>query len=469
MAIIVYASLLLWFLYIAATRWNGVPADTSLASFNDLPPRTPPDPKLDRTAAIMAAIAAIPPEPTWTLPPPPEGMRWDRSPTGPIELAEAVDGPWTPETRPHLKAVIDYLETPAVQDAVAQLAAIEPGVCRLTSASPKSLRRACWLLAAHARYNLEQHGDADAAIEDLLAILRLSATCYTAFDIVVNLITQGTEEAALVEIMCLAHERPLTCVQAERLLEAMRSILPDSHTVWQHKVDIQVNQLTRVLDLSYTIDADGDGWLVLSCLNNMYVSPQLVSEPRFGLWNAASPLFNSRRAVAAKIERVRESLTAVDRMPFAQASDKLGQVQAHYVFGLMDGPLANASLTAYALYPLRLLPRRTAVCHAARTAIALSAYRRDRGEYPLLLTELVGTYLDEVPLDPYDGHPLRYIPTTAQDDFLLYAVGSDQMDDGGALPQRRPGSTEPPKGDLVFFHTRERPLYSEPKLEKAKP
>jgi hypothetical protein len=72
----------------------------------------------------------------------------------PIQPSEATDGPWTPETRPHLKAVIDYLETPAAGDAVARLAAIKPGACRLTSAGAKSLRRAFWFLSAWARYTM---------------------------------------------------------------------------------------------------------------------------------------------------------------------------------------------------------------------------------------------------------------------------------------------------------------------------
>lgn len=468
-AAVVYGGLIVWIAYIAVTRWNGVPADTSLASFNDLPPRTPPDPKLDRTAAIIAAIAAIPPEPTWTLPPPPEGMRWERSPAGPIDLSEAVDGPWTPGTRPHLKAVIDYLETPAVQDAITQLATIEPGVCHLTSGAPKSMRRAYGLLAAQARYNLAERGDSDAAIDDLLTMLRLSATFYTSLGSLVNMTAQAIERGTEEEIMRLAFERHLNCAQAERILTAMQSILPGPRTLWQYVVDTEVNKLTRTLDLSYTIDADGDGWLVLSRLSNMYMNPQLVLEPRFGLWNAASPLFNNRRTVAAKIKRIGESLAAVDQMSFAQAWDKLGQMQEHYLFSLMDGPLTNASATQFARSRWRGLVGRTASYRATLVAIALSTYRGEHDEYPSSLEALVGPYLDAVPVDPFDGHPLRYIPVTTQDDFVLYAIGADQVDDGG-LPQRGLiDSTDAPKGDQVFFHTRERYLNAEIKLEKVKP
>jgi hypothetical protein len=44
--------------------------------------------------------------------------------------------------------------------------------------------------------------------------------------------------------------------------------------------------------------------------------------------------------------------------------------------------------------------------------------------------------LAEVPLDPYDGQPLRYRRT--EDGVVVYAVGDDGVDNGGNLDRERP-------------------------------
>ena len=50
------------------------------------------------------------------------------------------------------------------------------------------------------------------------------------------------------------------------------------------------------------------------------------------------------------------------------------------------------------------------------------------GRLPAGLEELVPAYLSEVPRDPYDGKPFRYLPEKR----LVYAVGQDLKDSGGS-------------------------------------
>jgi hypothetical protein len=50
---------------------------------------------------------------------------------------------------------------------------------------------------------------------------------------------------------------------------------------------------------------------------------------------------------------------------------------------------------------------------------------------PDQLSELVQDYLPAVPIDPFDGQPIRYRRT--DDGFLLYSVGADRTDDGGVM------------------------------------
>jgi len=81
-------------------------------------------------------------------------------------------------------------------------------------------------------------------------------------------------------------------------------------------------------------------------------------------------------------------------------------------------------------------------CEAARritvTAIAVKRYQLRHQSYPGNLEALVPEFLAEVPRDPVDGHPLRY-QMLSDGTFLLYSIGSDNVDNGGD-PTATPGS-----------------------------
>jgi hypothetical protein len=65
------------------------------------------------------------------------------------------------------------------------------------------------------------------------------------------------------------------------------------------------------------------------------------------------------------------------------------------------------------------------------TAIAIERFRRQRGRFPQSLSELQPAFLKQPPIDFMDGKPLRYKPDK-DGNFLLYSVGLDGHDDGGA-------------------------------------
>jgi len=64
------------------------------------------------------------------------------------------------------------------------------------------------------------------------------------------------------------------------------------------------------------------------------------------------------------------------------------------------------------------------------TAIALKRFQLKHGKLPETIGELAPEFLPSVPIDPYDGKPLRYHPN-ADGRYLLYSVGDDGKDDGG--------------------------------------
>lgn len=64
-----------------------------------------------------------------------------------------------------------------------------------------------------------------------------------------------------------------------------------------------------------------------------------------------------------------------------------------------------------------------------QVALAATRYRLERGHYPAAADELVPAYLPAIPIDPFDGKPLRMKPEA--DGLLFYSVGRDRTDDGG--------------------------------------
>jgi hypothetical protein len=70
------------------------------------------------------------------------------------------------------------------------------------------------------------------------------------------------------------------------------------------------------------------------------------------------------------------------------------------------------------------------------TAIGLERYKRRHGQFPDRLELLVPGVLASVPLDCMSGQPLRY-RHKPEDSFILYSVGEDGKDDGGATATAR--------------------------------
>ena len=104
---------------------------------------------------------------------------------------------------------------------------------------------------------------------------------------------------------------------------------------------------------------------------------------------------------------------------------------------------------------------------AALTVIAVHVFKAQTGSWPASLDSLVPRYLPTVPIDMFDGKPLKYrLISTGP---LLYSVGSNRVDEGGsptsaednasiwyspaaldAARSQRHGSHVPP-GDWIFF------------------
>ena len=70
---------------------------------------------------------------------------------------------------------------------------------------------------------------------------------------------------------------------------------------------------------------------------------------------------------------------------------------------------------------------------ATRALLAMKAFKVEKGRLPETLDELVPEYLEAVPLDDFDGKPLRYNPEKK----VVYSVGEDLVDGGGMTKEEQ--------------------------------
>jgi hypothetical protein len=66
---------------------------------------------------------------------------------------------------------------------------------------------------------------------------------------------------------------------------------------------------------------------------------------------------------------------------------------------------------------------------SAITALGVERYRQAEGRLPESLEELVPKYLETVPIDPFDGKPLRY--KQSETGYMIYSIGEDGEDNEG--------------------------------------
>jgi hypothetical protein len=75
-----------------------------------------------------------------------------------------------------------------------------------------------------------------------------------------------------------------------------------------------------------------------------------------------------------------------------------------------------------------------------QVGFALTAYAADHRGYPKELAALAPHYIERVPADPINEQPLHY--ERRPDGFVLYSVGSNGKDDGGAGYGEKPSSDD---------------------------
>jgi len=104
------------------------------------------------------------------------------------------------------------------------------------------------------------------------------------------------------------------------------------------------------------------------------------------------------------------------------------------------GRVIYKSTAGQMLYTAVKRYRITTMFATTRALIAVRLYWLDHGKLPATLDDLVPTYLKSVPLDAFDGKPLRYSPVNK----VIYSVGRDLTDRGGDSAEGNPDGDRQP-------------------------
>lgn len=106
--------------------------------------------------------------------------------------------------------------------------------------------------------------------------------------------------------------------------------------------------------------------------------------------------------------------------------------------------LSRLLLPSRRLHDVTLRTRGELRCGAV--ALAVERFRLRTGRWPATLAEIPKDLLPTMPLDPFDGQPVRYVRRA--DGVTIYTIGPDEHDDGGSI--RFPGKSSDADQDFGF-------------------
>lgn len=306
---------------------------------------------------------------------------------------------------------------------------------------------------AHSRWVRETRGDPVIAVEDWLTALRLGRQARRSRVLMTQLVASGIAGEVASE-MRLAAREGIGAVDTAALFRDVDAILAPLESPSRH---LEGERLWLHHCLESVFVREGGDWLAVNaaaeCAEQGFIAPTTnwrVS--RF--WNLASPLFHNLATARANLDAYFTSLNVCTDIAICQQGKRLDGSVALPPPGVLDGFFWMSS--RYSDYPIdyniSLLEHvYMARCEldAAVTMLALTEYRRDVGRYPEQLDRLVPRYLHRLPIDYGDRQPLRY--RTEGEEYILYSVGVNGVDDGGVAATRWPDEFNVEENlDVVF-------------------
>jgi hypothetical protein len=320
------------------------------------------------------------------------------------------------------------------------------------------MRRLALLLAADAQ-RAAADGDEATVLANIGAALSMSEHLRELPTLINELVAIAVFNLSLNTTLSLLHDQPE--VLSEQSLRDLAHRIAGAHGGGTIQIDIAGERMWfyDMVQRIYTDDGRGGGRITaegMQSLNSWQSLASLSQTPESPWYSkaampAATLVMANRRDIVAKFDHLMNLAEAEGRQPLWQRT------------GMVDGILSDMQtspiqFTRY--WPVVLLmpavsqattngERLTIQRDATLVAIALELHRRRHGDWPASLDKLVPHLLPTVPVDRYDGQPLRYLVRDGSP--VLYSIGMNRTDDGGLSQQDLDRVTRRMDGDWILW------------------
>jgi hypothetical protein len=380
-------------------------------------------------------------------------------------LARIAQRPWSREELPDVAAFLDRNSKPlqALIDGLQRTHLYSPLV--YSSDKPFDMpfstvpidpaREIARQLRARAMLRLAE-ADIGGAWQDAMTAYRLARLCTQGSFNIDRLVSMTLESIAVQAAVAVSMAEGISAEQARQYQRDLHRLLPMPPLSWTIDRGERLWQLSSLLnmavdgrrcELQYGVEDEG----LLEVLHDADPQWKRRAETCNRLldedvdWNEVLRRCNAwyDRAVAAFDratwpERI-EEITLLGEEAEARAQDSLDMAapdesscardmspeeRAHCLVGLLviDGCVPGACM-------MTAEQRQQVYRDLTAVAFALAGFRSDHGAYPNCLDQLGCQYIADVPLDAFSNDDLHY--QREGDDYLLYSVGPNGIDDGG--------------------------------------
>lgn len=261
-------------------------------------------------------------------------------------------------------------------------------------------------------FSLSLAGDGDAAIESLLSGLQIRRALRDE-----RWLSVGRDPVAAV--LSLTQPSPQALSRLQTALEAEDRA--------EQSVEYMLRERARYIEARWR-----------RYYGSEPAAPRQYSLPMRSVTESVMRPWISHRAVTDL--RLWAELVALARRPWPDRLQRSEEMRASYrAEARAPGNAASRPYRSMALGAFSVAVNATPLIidRSSLIAVAIERFRRDQNRLPTALTELVPTYLNELPADPFTGRPLLFQATAGA--YTVYSVGPNQKDDGGDLTSESSG------------------------------
>ncbi len=286
------------------------------------------------------------------------------------------------------------------------------------------------------------NGDINSALDDCVVLQRFGSDLQGK-----GLLIEQMVGIAIEAIGCQTTLRILGKVDIPAdVLRSVREKLEKNYGRQQAAINLEAEKAFwyDYVQRTFTDDGQGGGRPLIRG------APFAAGDWKDGLWKLVTFNYPDRREVTGGIkEYFRQAGKLLEKTPWqlhnkgfaAKRWDEIGKdIFMLRILGPARGKVSEISW--------RIKTDRAAML----TVLTLKQWQKEKEGYPDSLETLIGAgYLKELPMDPYSNKPLVYRKT--DDNFILYSVGLNFVDDGGELRKGRSGKIRrwADEGDAVFW------------------